>query len=107
MQLSTGTSETCRSAILAARRNKKAISMDEINDATDRVIAGCSSFSAAVPSMPNDNSQVLVKSPAWSSMVPENGTSQQRLERIGRAEHHLFTTGLTDLDVSWKDHFDK
>jgi len=28
------------SAILAARRNKKAISMDEINDATDRVIAG-------------------------------------------------------------------
>ena len=29
-----------RSAILAARRNKKAISMDEINDATDRVIAG-------------------------------------------------------------------
>jgi hypothetical protein len=29
-----------RSAILAARRNKKAISMAEINDATDRVIAG-------------------------------------------------------------------
>ena len=28
------------SAILAARRNKTAISMDEINDATDRVIAG-------------------------------------------------------------------
>eukprot|EP00438_Fugacium_kawagutii_P021430 Skav216965 [mRNA] locus=scaffold2531:164041:165065:+ [translate_table: standard] len=28
------------SAILAARRNKKAITMDEINDATDRVIAG-------------------------------------------------------------------
>ncbi|CAE7587791.1 ftsH1, partial [Symbiodinium pilosum] len=27
------------SAILAARRSKKAISMDEINDATDRVIA--------------------------------------------------------------------
>ena len=28
------------SAILTARRNKKAITMDEINDATDRVIAG-------------------------------------------------------------------
>eukprot|EP00930_Biecheleria_cincta_P047346 TRINITY_DN327_c0_g1_i3.p1 TRINITY_DN327_c0_g1~~TRINITY_DN327_c0_g1_i3.p1 ORF type:complete len:609 (+),score=141.54 TRINITY_DN327_c0_g1_i3:53-1828(+) len=28
------------SAILTARRNKKAISLDEINDATDRVIAG-------------------------------------------------------------------
>ena len=33
-------SRRSRSAILAARRNKKAISMDEINDATDRVIAG-------------------------------------------------------------------
>ena len=28
------------SAILAARRNKSAVTMDEINDATDRVIAG-------------------------------------------------------------------
>lgn len=28
------------SAILAARRSKKAISMDEVNDATDRIIAG-------------------------------------------------------------------
>ena len=28
------------SAILAARRNKTAVTMDEINDATDRVIAG-------------------------------------------------------------------
>ena len=33
-------SNLLRSAILAARRNKKAISMAEINDATDRVIAG-------------------------------------------------------------------
>eukprot|EP00438_Fugacium_kawagutii_P026198 Skav206693 [mRNA] locus=scaffold1764:142489:159539:+ [translate_table: standard] len=36
----TGKSSQQMSAILAARRNKKAITMDEINDATDRVIAG-------------------------------------------------------------------
>jgi len=35
------------SAILTARRNKKAITMDEINDATDRVIAGLQGRSLA------------------------------------------------------------